>query len=292
MNAFDRRGVNGDAGTTTATAPSTGTPVGLPVGVPAPAGAPAPETTPVTVPATANPGTTSAGTTPSAGAPAPRRPTRPRTAVRRLPDKQVLDRGGLDALLDAALVAHVAVMEVGEPGRPPRPLVIPVAFARDHEQLLVHGSTASRAFRILATGQPTCVTVTVVDGLMIARSQFESSMRYRCGMVFGSFEVLHGRDKRAALNLLAAKLLPGLEGARPPSEQELAATAVLAMPLEEWSLKVSAGHPEDADDDLDRPVWAGTIPLHHVWGAPQPAPGLSPQLAVPPAIAAWPQGRA
>lgn len=231
-------------------------------------------------------------TTVATTAPAVRRPERSRTAVRRAPEKQVHDRGLLDALLDAALVAHVAVLETGDGQVPRRQYVVPVAFARDHDQVLVHGSTASRAFRALAAGQPTCLTVTVVDGIVVARSQFESSMRYRSGMVFGSFEVLHGPDKAAALAVLAARLLPGLEGARPPSEQELVATAVLSLPLEEWSLKVSAGHPEDAEDDLDRPVWAGTVPLQHVWGRPVPAPGLSPDLDVPAAIARWPQGRA
>jgi nitroimidazol reductase NimA-like FMN-containing flavoprotein (pyridoxamine 5'-phosphate oxidase superfamily) len=226
-----------------------------------------------------------------AAAPAPRRGQRRRTAVRRLPEKQVLDRGALDALLDAALIGHVAVIETGDGTAPPRPYVLPVALARHHDEVLVHGSTASRAFRTLAAGQPTCLTVTVVDGLIVARSQFESSMRYRSGMVFGSFEVLHGRDKERALAVLAARLLPGLDGARQPTAQELAATAVLSLPLEEWSLKVSTGHPEDAAADLDRPVWAGTIPLRHLWGEPIAAPDLPPGLEVPAAIGHWPQGR-
>jgi nitroimidazol reductase NimA-like FMN-containing flavoprotein (pyridoxamine 5'-phosphate oxidase superfamily) len=166
----------------------------------------------------------------------PPRTERPRTAVRRLPEKQVQDRGALDTLLDTALVAHVAVLEESDGRIPARQYVVPVSFVRDHDQVLMHGSTASRAFRALAAGQPTCLTVTVVDGIVVARSQFESSMRYRSAMVFGSCEVLHGRQKAASLARLAARLLPGLEGARPPSEQELTATAVLALPLEEWSV--------------------------------------------------------
>jgi nitroimidazol reductase NimA-like FMN-containing flavoprotein (pyridoxamine 5'-phosphate oxidase superfamily) len=212
--------------------------------------------------------------------------------VRRAPEKQVHDRGALDALLDTALVAHVAVLQEGDERTPTRQYVIPVSFTRDHDQVLVHGSTASRTFRTLAAGRPTCLTVTLVDGIVVARSQFSSSMHYRCGMVFGSFEVLHGPDKAAALTVLVARLLPGLEGARPPSAQELAATAVLSLPLEEWSLKVSACHPEDAEEDLDRPVWSGSVPLRHSWGAPVPAPGLGPGLTVPTAIESWPQGRA
>ena len=222
--------------------------------------------------------------------PATSRFERTRTTVRRLPGQQVYDRSMLDALLDAGLVAHVAVVETSD-GRA-LPSVLPFAFARDRDALLVHGSTASRTIRTLAAGQPTCVTVTVVDGIVVARSQFESSMRYRSAMVYGCFEVLHGPAKGAALAALAARLLPGVAEARPPSEKELAATAVLSLPLEEWSLKVSGGHPEDALADLDRPVWAGTVPLQHTWGEPIDAPDLAAGLRAPEAISRWPAGRA
>ncbi len=221
---------------------------------------------------------------------AARRVTRPRTAIRRLPEKQLLDRSALDDVLDTGLVAHLAVIET-EHGHV-LPYVVPMAFARDGDAVLVHGSTASRAMRLLAVGGPTCLTVTVVDGMVVARSQFESSMRYRSAMVFGSFAVLHGSAKQAALAVLARRLLPGLDGAREPSGQELAATAVLSMPVEEWSVKVSAGQPEDAPGDVDRPVWAGTVPLQHLWGAPVDAPDLPPGLTPPEALARWPQGRA
>ena len=214
------------------------------------------------------------------------RGARGRTDVRRLPEKQVRDRGALDRLLDAALVAHVAVTDDRQT------YVVPLAFARDHDHLLVHGSTASRAFRSLAAGVQTCATVTVVDGLVVARSQFESSMRYRSAMVLGTFAALHGADKERALQVLAARLLPGLRDARPPSEKELRATTVLALPLDEWSLKVSDGHPEDDRGDLARPAWAGVVPLQHTWGEPEPAPDLAPGIEVPPAVAAWPEGRA
>ena len=218
--------------------------------------------------------------------PAARRRPRDRTTVRRLPEKQVRDRSARDAVLDAALVAHVAVVDEG------RPYVVPMGCARQRDHLLVHGSTASRAFRALAAGLPTCATVTLLDGVMVARSQFESSMQYRCAMVLGTFEVLHGRDKERALGVLSARLLPGLEGARPPSAKELLATAVLALPLEEWSLKISKGFGEDAPPDLDRPVWAGVVPMLHRWGTPVPAPDLAPGLNAPAAIATWPTGRA
>jgi len=215
---------------------------------------------------------------------------RARTDVRRVPENQVRDTAALEALLDAALVAHVAVVDPGAAGS--QPYVVPLAFARDGDRLLVHGSTASRAFRALATGTPTCATVTVVDGLVVARSQFESSMRYRSAMLLGSFATLHNGDKERGLQVLASKLLPGLDGARLPSAKELRATTVLELMIEEWSLKVSGGHPEDDAGDLDRPVWAGVVPLQHTWGAPEPAPDLAPGLEVPPAVASWPEGRA
>jgi len=215
-----------------------------------------------------------------------RRP-RTRTTVRRLPDKQVDDRAALDALLDAAFVVHVAVLD--EAGQP---YVVPLAAARDGDRLLVHGSTASRAFKYLATGAPTCATVTIVDGVVVARSQFESSLHYRSAMVLGSFEVLEGDAKRRALDVLAAALLPNLDGARTPSDQELTATSMLAMPILEWSLKVSGGAPEDAPGDVDRPSWAGVVPLHHHFGTPVDAPDLVAGIAVPAGVADWPAGRA
>lgn len=207
-----------------------------------------------------------------------------RTRVRRLPDKQVTDRAVLDALLDRALVAHVAVVDGG------RPYVLPVAMARDGDRVLLHGSTGSRLFRLLARGEPTCLTVTVVDGVVLARSQFESSMRYRSAMLLGRCTPV--ADKATDLAVLTDHLLPGRGvDARPPSAKELAATAVLELPLTEWSLKVSDGWPEDDPADLDRPVWAGVVPLTHQWGTPLPAPDLVDGLDVPGYVWAWPDGR-
>jgi uncharacterized protein len=211
---------------------------------------------------------------------------RDRTTVRRLPEKQVRDRSALDTVLDAALAVHVAVVDGG------RPYVVPMGCARDGDELLVHGSTASRTMRALAAGLPTCATVTLLDGVVVARSQFESSMQYRCAMVLGSFAVLHGAEKARGLAVLGRRLLPGVTGQREPSSSELAATAVLALPLTTWSLKVSDGDPDDAREDLDRPVWAGVVPLRHVWGDPVPAPDLLPGLDVPAAVRDWPEGRA
>ena len=214
-----------------------------------------------------------------------RRPA-PRTQVRRLPEKQSSDRSALHQLLDAALVAHVAVLDGDQP------YVLPVGFARDGDRLIIHGSNASRLFRALAAGASTCLTVTVIDGLVLARSQFESSMHYRSAMLLGAFTELRGEEKRLALATLAARLLPGLHDGRPPSALELRATSVLAMPITEWSLKVSDSPPEDAPEDLERPVWAGVVPMRHVWGAPVDAPDLAAGLTAPEGLARWPEGRA
>lgn len=209
-----------------------------------------------------------------------------RTRVRRLPEKQSADREALDALLDAALVAHVAVVDDAQP------YVLPVAFARDGDRLVIHGSNASRLFRALAGGAPTCVTVTVVDGVILARSAFESSMRYRSALVLGRCSLLAGEAKAVALQHLTERLLPGRStDARPASAKELAATTVLALPLDEWSLKVSDGDPDDAADDLDRPVWAGVVPVEHRFGEPVAAPDLRFDVPVPEYVRAWPDGR-
>ncbi len=206
-----------------------------------------------------------------------------RTAVRRLPEKQVHERAGLDAVLDAGLVAHVAVHS--DDGQP---FVIPVAYARDGDSVLFHGSTASRLFRSLAAGAPTCLTVTLLDGLVLARSLFESSMHYRSAMVLGVATVLDGDAKVRGLERVSEHLMPGRwADARQPNRKELAATLVLALPIAEWSVKVSDGPPDDAAEDLDLPVWAGVLPLHETYGEPSDAPDLRDGLEVPGYVRDW-----
>jgi nitroimidazol reductase NimA-like FMN-containing flavoprotein (pyridoxamine 5'-phosphate oxidase superfamily) len=189
-----------------------------------------------------------------------------RTRVRRFPEKSVDERAVLHAVLDAGLVAQVAVVD--DDGQP---YVVPVAYARDGERVLFHGSTGSRLFRSLAAGARTCLTVTLLDGLVLARSSFESSMNYRSAMVLGACTVLEGEEKERALRVISDHLLPDRwDDIRPPSRKELAATLVLALPLDEASGKISAGPPEDAEEDLDRPVWAGVVPIVEAFGAPEP----------------------
>ncbi len=186
-------------------------------------------------------------------------------------------------MLDAGLVAAVGIAD--EAGQP---YVLPCAYARDGDRLLLHGSTGSRLFRRLAGGAPACVTVTLLDGLVLARSMFESSMHYRSVMVLGAGTAISGDAKEPALRRLSEHLMPGRWGdARPPSGKELAQTLVVGLPLTEWSVKVSDGPPEDDPADLDRPVWAGVIPFNTRLGEPVHAPGVDAGRPVPRYVASW-----
>jgi len=208
----------------------------------------------------------------------------PRTRVRRLPEKAVVDRSALHTVLDAGLVGHLALAD--DAGQP---YAVPVAYARRDETVLFHGSTASRLFRLCAAGTPVCFAVTLLDGLVLARSAFESSMNYRSVMALGHCAVLHGRAKRTALEQISEHLMPGRwQEIRHPSEQELRATTVLELGLEECSLKVSAGGPDDGEPDLGLPVWAGAVPLAETWCDPVPAEDLAAEFeSVPDYIRRW-----
>ena len=169
-----------------------------------------------------------------------------------------------------------------------RPYVVPVGYARDGERVLFHGSTASRLFRSLSAGAHTCLTVTLYDGLVLARSTFESSMHYRCAMVLGRAAPVDDSAKLQALQAITEHLMPGRwVDARHPNRKELAATLVLELPLTEWSVKVSDGPPDDAIEDLSRDVWAGVVPVRETYGAPQPAPDLRPGTPLPDYVGSW-----
>jgi len=197
--------------------------------------------------------------------------------VRRLPDHQVEDLAALHAVLDDGRVGHVGFVHAGAP------FVIPLAYGRDGDRVLVHGSTGSRAFRTLASGVSACLTVTLLDGLVLARAAFETSMRYRSAMVLGQFQPVTDPEARlAALARISEHVVPGRWAEiRPPSAKELAATTVLALPLREWSVKVNAGWPQDDPADLDRPVWAGVVGFAATVEEPTPAPDLRPGVEVP-----------
>lgn len=202
------------------------------------------------------------------------------TALTRLPELGSSDRAELDALLDVATVGHVAFVRSGSP------VVIPTAVARDGDVLLMHGSTGAGWMRALADGREVAVAVTSVEGLVVARSAFESSMLYRSAVLFGSCSTVVEEDKRRALDLLTNHLIPGrVAEVREPSPKELAATLVLSLPISRWSLKISDGWPEDPEDDVAGPAWAGVVPLETRFGTPAEAPDLRPGIEQPRSVA-------
>jgi uncharacterized protein len=207
-------------------------------------------------------------------------PAADRTTITRLREKARTERAELDALLDSAIVGHVGLVDGTG-----RPVVIPTAIVRDGDRLLLHGSTGSGWMRRLAAGADVCITVTTFDGLLIARSAFESSIHYRCAVLFGTCTALDAVDKEVALDTITEALLPGrVAELRRPNAQELAATLVLSLPITEWSLKVSDGWPEDPDEDVAGEAWAGVVPRRISYGEPRPAPDLRPGIDVPASV--------
>lgn len=197
----------------------------------------------------------------------------------RLPHKQSQDVASLHALLDDTYLGHIAFTVDGEVS------VVPTAVARFEDQLVWHGSTGSGWMRSLAEGVHVAVAVTALDAVVVARSAFESSFRYRSAVVRGRPFVLSGSVKERALDALLERLLPGrLSETRDSDARELAATMVLALPLEDWVLKVSDKWPEDAEADLAGDAWAGVVPLRTVHGPALPAPDLRDGIDVPPSV--------
>jgi uncharacterized protein len=216
-------------------------------------------------------------------------PPSQRTRVRREPHRGVYDRERIDEVLDAALVCHLAFVHDGQP------FAVPTLFARVGDVVYVHGSAASRAVRRTSGGAPVCLTVTLVDGLVLARSVFEHSVNYRSVVLLGSVTAVdEPAGKLAALEAFTEKLVPGRWAeAREPTFQELVATSVLALPIDEASAKIRSGPPSDGDGpDAGLPVWAGTIPLAATWGEPVPDPALRPGIPVPASVHALLAGSA
>ena len=180
-----------------------------------------------------------------------------RIRVKRLPDRGRYDRGTIDAILDEGLVCHVGFVVDGQP------LVMPTLYARNGDTVYLHGSSASRTLRELSAGVPVCVTVTLLDGLVLARSVFHHSMNYRSVMLFGTATPIPDDEKRDALRTLTEQLAPGRwDEARQPTATELKATSILALPIDETSAKIRVGPPKDEPEDEDLPVWAGVVPVH------------------------------
>jgi nitroimidazol reductase NimA-like FMN-containing flavoprotein (pyridoxamine 5'-phosphate oxidase superfamily) len=200
-----------------------------------------------------------------------------RVRISRLAERQVTDRQALYDILDAGLVAHVGLVRDGVP------VVLPLGYARDGDELLLHGSTGGGLLRAAAAGAPLAVTVTLLDALVFARSLFDSSMNYRSVMVVGAARVLENEQQIAGLRRLSEHLMPGRWAeVRSPSPRELAATVVLAIPLAEASVKVRCGGPTtDPQDGESRETWAGIIPLAVQAGLPEPSPDTPCHVPTP-----------
>jgi nitroimidazol reductase NimA-like FMN-containing flavoprotein (pyridoxamine 5'-phosphate oxidase superfamily) len=192
-----------------------------------------------------------------------KRPT-PRTRVRRLPKRGAYDRATIDAILDEGLVCHVGFVMNGQP------FVIPTLHARDGDRVLIHGSAASRMLRNLDDGVDMCLTVTLADQLVIARSAFHSSMNYRSVVILGKARLIEEpRAKMNALRALVEHLIPGRwNDCRQPNEQEMKATWILELPIDEASAKIRTGGPIDDEEDYASEFWAGVLPLVKGFGTP------------------------
>jgi uncharacterized protein len=205
------------------------------------------------------------------------------TELTRLSDRAVTERAELDRLLADVFLAHVGLAD--DQGGV---VVIPTAVVRDGDRVLVHGSTGSGWMRRAAAGPPACLTVTDLSGIIVARSAFENSLRYRSAVLFGAFTRLADQDVPPALDIFTEHLLPGRTAeVRPNHRRELAATMVLSMPIQQWSLKIGTDWPDDAVEDLEGSTWAGVIPFDaRRLGDPLPAPDLRPGIPVPASVLA------
>ena len=197
--------------------------------------------------------------------------------IRRIKENAVYDRESIYRILDEGLVCHVGFVDDGQP------VVIPMLYARRDDSLLLHGAVASRLQKVLAAGARICVTITLLDGLVLARSAFNHSVNYRSVVAFGVANKIKGpQAKRAALDTLVDKLVPGRRAdIRDNTRQELAATSILEFPLDEIVAKVRTGPPDDFDKDMKLPIWAGVLPVTQQFGEPVPDPALVGDSTVP-----------
>src|SRR5499433_3263369 len=200
-----------------------------------------------------------------------------RTTLKRLPQRGSYDRAQVYQILDEGFVCHVGFVVDGQP------LVIPTAYCRVGDKLYIHGSAASRTLRSVGGGIPVCVTVTLVDGLVLARSAFHHSINYRSVVILGAATMVEAaEEKLTALRAFTEHVVPGRwDDVREPTEQELKGTSVLALPLVEVSAKVRTGPPKDDDEDMSIPVWAGELPLRIMAGSPVDDPQLSAGIRPP-----------
>ena len=189
--------------------------------------------------------------------------------VKRHDDREVFDRDAVNALLDSEYVAHVGFVDadINEP------FVIPMAYARDNNRILLHGSTGSRLMMQLAKGAQMCVTITKLNAIIVAKSAFNSSMNYESVMIFGKGNRLEDSEKLAAMDLITDRLVPGMVAyARPTTAKEAAGTMIIELPIEKFSAKSRTGGVMDEPEDKDLPIWSGILPLTRHYGEAETAP--------------------
>jgi nitroimidazol reductase NimA-like FMN-containing flavoprotein (pyridoxamine 5'-phosphate oxidase superfamily) len=210
----------------------------------------------------------------------------PRTALRRKKERGRFDRETVNAILDEGLVCHIGLVFDGSP------VVLPTAYGRISDQLYVHGAAANHMFRAMATGVDACVTVTLLDGLVLARSTFHHSMNYRSVVLLGrGVKVTDDAEKCAALDAIVEHIVPGRSAeARAPTPEELRATLVVRFPIEEGSAKIRVGGPVDDEPDHLLEVWAGVLPLRVVAGPPEVDVAVPSRRPVPPYVTGYRRG--
>lgn len=204
-------------------------------------------------------------------------PQTDRTKLKRLPKRGHFDRETVYGILDEGFICHVGFAPGGQP------VVIPTGYARVDDKLYIHGSQASRMLKTLAGGVDACVTVTIIDGLVLARSAFHHSINYRSVVIFGRATLIEDREEKyTALVALSEHIIRGRwNDVREPTEQEMKATTVLELPIAEASAKIRTGPPLDDEEDYALPIWAGVVPLKLEAGEPIPDPRLSAEIRVP-----------
>jgi nitroimidazol reductase NimA-like FMN-containing flavoprotein (pyridoxamine 5'-phosphate oxidase superfamily) len=214
-------------------------------------------------------------------------PPSPRTTVRRHSERGAYDRETIHQILDEGLIGHVGFIHQGQP------YVIPTLYTRIGDTLYFHGAVANQMLGVLATTLPVCVTVTLIDGLVLARSHFSHSANYRSVVILGQArEVTDRAEKVASFEALVEHVARGRwHDARQPTEAEIKATKVLALPIEEASAKVRTGPPKDDPEDLTLPIWAGVLPLELVAGRPIAAEGIPRTLETPAYLTGYSRGR-
>ena len=204
-------------------------------------------------------------------------PKTPRSKIKRIAERGHYDKEAVYAVLDAGLIAHVGIAPEGQP------FVIPVMYGRKNDEIFFHGAKASRLLKYIQHGGQVCVTVTILDGLVLARALFEHSMNYRSVVAYGKGRLVEAtEEKLEVLEIISENMLPGRwDDARQPTAKELNATTVVAVRIEEASAKIRTGGPKDIEEDYALPVWAGVMPVNEIYGSPENDEMLANGIVVP-----------